>query len=136
MSPEQKMVRDFHKKFGAPIAYSPQMISPKDRLRRCRLIQSEAAEFTECADKGDLVGMIDALADLLVVVYGAAIEMGVDLEPFFREVHRSNMTKSQEKDAGGKIMKGPDYSPPDLESILKRQQECGDWSCSPCETDA
>ena len=96
---------------------------------------SEAAEFVECSDKSDLVGMIDALCDILVVTYGAAVELGVDLEPFFKEVQRSNMTKSQEKDAGGKIMKGPDYSPPDLESVLKQQQETGDWSCAPCECD-
>jgi predicted HAD superfamily Cof-like phosphohydrolase len=64
--------------------------------------------------------MVDALADILVVTYGAAIEMGVDLEPVFVEVHRSNMSKDGGKDPGGKILKGPSFSPPDILRELTR----------------
>jgi predicted HAD superfamily Cof-like phosphohydrolase len=97
------------------------MIPPKDRLRRARLIFTEAAEFIEAADKDDFVEMIDALADILVVTYGTAVELGVDLEPIFAEVHRSNMSKDGGRDAGGKILKGPSYSPPDLRRVLREQ---------------
>ncbi len=121
MSPEQRMVRDFHLKYGAPVRGTPGLITPKDRLRRARLIFTEAAEFIEAADKEDLREMVDALADLLVVVYGAAVELGVDLEPVFAEVHRSNMSKNGGKDAGGKILKGPDFAPPDIIGELRRQ---------------
>ncbi len=121
MSPEQRMVLEFHQKYEAPWREQPTMISPKDRLRRARLIFSEAAEFIEAADKDDFVEMVDALADLLVVVYGAAIEMGVDLEPVFAEVHRSNMSKNGGKDAGGKILKGSGFTPPDIAGMLRRQ---------------
>jgi predicted HAD superfamily Cof-like phosphohydrolase len=126
MSPEQAMVQEFHKKYGAPVAEKPTMISHKDRLRRARLIFSEAAEYIESADKNDFVEMIDALADILVVTYGTAIEMGVDLEPVFREVQRSNMSKDGGKDAGGKILKGPNFSPPDIASELRKQGWEGD----------
>lgn len=121
MSPEQAMVREFHVKYGAPVAARPAQIDPKDRLRRARLIVSEAAEFLEAADQGDFVEMVDALADILVVTYGAAVEMGVDLEPVFREVQRSNMSKNGGKDAGGKILKGDGFSPPDIAAELRRQ---------------
>jgi len=121
MSPEQCMVREFHRKYGAPIRERPAQIDVKDRLRRARLICSEAAEFLEACDKGDFVEMVDALADILVVTYGAAIEMGVDLEPVFAEVHRSNMSKDGGKDAGGKILKGPGFRPPDVLGALARQ---------------
>lgn len=121
MSPEQQMVREFHQKFNAPVQEKPIMINEKDRMRRSRLICSESVEFLECADKGDFIGMVDALCDILVVTYGTAVELGVDLEPFFKEVHRSNMTKCQAKDSGGKIMKGPFYDPPDLGKILSDQ---------------
>lgn len=121
MSPEQAMVQEFHVKYGAPVSRSPAQIPPKDRLRRARLIVGEAAEFLEAADQDDFVEMVDALADLLVVTYGAAVEMGVDLEPVFAEVHRSNMSKDGGKDAGGKILKGPGFSPPDLLSVLTQQ---------------
>ncbi|NLG43173.1 MAG: hypothetical protein GX547_08000 [Phycisphaerae bacterium] len=121
MSPEQRMVREFHEKYSAPVRSTPTLISPKDRLRRARLIFTEAAEFIEAADKEDLPEMVDALADLLVVVYGAALELGVDLEPVFAEVHRSNMSKNGGKDAGGKILKGPDFTPPDIIGELRKQ---------------
>ena len=121
MSPEQAMVKAFHEKYGAPSADQPTMISIKDRMRRARLIFSEAAEFIEAADKDDFVEMIDALADILVVTYGTAVEMGVDLEPVFREVQRSNMSKNGGKDPGGKILKGPGFSPPDIVGELHKQ---------------
>ena len=97
------------------------MIEPKDRLRRARLIVSEAAEFLDAADTGDLVEIADALADLLVVVYGAAVELGIDLEPVFAEVHDSNMSKNGGKDAGGKILKGAGFRPPDIRGTLRAQ---------------
>ncbi len=121
MSPEQRMVLEFHEKYRAPAAATPTMPSMKDRMRRARLIVSEAAEFLDAADKSDFVEMADALADILVVTYGTAVEMGVDLEPVFAEVHRSNMSKDGGQDAGGKIMKGPNFSPPDLLRVLREQ---------------
>lgn len=125
MGPEQAMVREFHAKYGAPIQDAPKQIDVKDRLRRARLICSEAAEYLEAADRDDFVEMVDALADILVVTYGAAIEMGVDLEPVFAEVHRSNMSKDGGKDAGGKILKGPGFVPPDIGRVLADQGYTG-----------
>jgi predicted HAD superfamily Cof-like phosphohydrolase len=121
MSPEQRMVKEFHAKYDLPRPAAPIMPSVKDRLRRARLISTEAAEFLEAADKGDFVEMVDALADILVVTYGTAVEMGVDLEPVFAEVHRSNMSKNGGLDSGGKVLKGPAFSPPDIAGALARQ---------------
>ena len=121
MGPEQAMVREFHRKYDAPIQSAPRQIGAKDRLRRARLIISEASEFLEAADTDNFVEMVDALADILVVTYGAAIEMGVDLEPVFQEVQRSNMSKDGGKDAGGKILKGPSFRPPDILGELRKQ---------------
>lgn len=121
MDNQQAMVREFHQKYDSPAPDRPVSISPKDRLRRARLIFSEAAEFIEAADRDDYVEMVDALADLLVVVYGTAVEMGVDLEPVFAEVHRSNMSKDGGKDPGGKILKGPSFTPPDIAGELRKQ---------------
>lgn len=112
MSPEQAMVKEFHQKYGAPAAAVPRMPTVKDRMRRARLILTEAAEFIEAADKDDFVGTVDALADILVVTYGTAVEMGVDLEPVFAEIHRSNMSKDGGMDVGGKILKGSGFRPP------------------------
>jgi predicted HAD superfamily Cof-like phosphohydrolase len=121
MSPEQKLVVEFHDKYGAPSATTPHMPDIKSRMRRARLIFTEAAEFIEAADKDDFIGMVDALADILVVTYGSAVEMGVDLEPVFAEVHRSNMSKNGGMDVGGKILKGPAFTPPDILGELRKQ---------------
>lgn len=122
MNQHQQWVRDFHLKYGGEISNTPITLSDAARFRRARLIVSEAAEFMDAAGNGDLVEMCDALADLLYVTYGSAVEMGVDIEPIFAEVQRSNMTKDGGgKDAGGKILKGPDFSPPDLVTVLRKQ---------------
>lgn len=122
MNQHQKFVLEFHKKYGGEWAEKPGMLTPEARLRRVRLIMDEAAEFAAAASQGDMVEMCDALADLLYVTYGSAVEMGVDIEPIFAEVQRSNMTKDGGgKDSGGKIMKGPDFSPPDLVTVLQEQ---------------
>lgn len=92
---------------------------------RCALIEEEAAEFRAALDADDLVEVADALADLLYVVYGAALTFGIPIAEVFAEVHRSNMTKLDDQGnpifrPDGKVMKGPNFSPPDLSPILQR----------------
>jgi len=89
-------------------------------LFRSRLIIEEVSEFLNAATNQDMIEMIDALVDILYVTFGTADVMGVDLQPFFEEVQRSNMTKMG-KDASGKIQKGMNYDPPQLSSILEKQ---------------
>lgn len=90
---------------------------------RCALIEEEAAEFRAAVEDGDIVAVADAIADLLYVVYGAALTFGIPVREVFTEVHRSNMTKlgddglpSYRED--GKVLKGPNFSPPDLLPVL------------------
>jgi len=121
MSPEQRMVKEFHDHFVGDAKAEPQLVDPQVLLLRARLIVEEAAEFLEAASNANLVKMADALVDILYVTYGAANVLGIDLEPLFSEVHRSNMTKQAVRDSGGKVTKGPDWSPPQLEAKLKDQ---------------
>jgi len=70
-----------------------------------------------------LVAVADALTDLLYVVYGAGHTFGLDLDDCFDEVHASNMSKLGPdglamKRQDGKVLKGPNFFEPDLESIL------------------
>lgn len=75
--------------------------------------------------KIDDVEMADALGDIKYVADGAAVCMGLDLEPVEKEIHRSNMSKL---DLGGKpivredgkCLKGPNYSPPNIAGIIER----------------
>ena len=59
------------------------------------LIREELAELEHAVIERDSVEQRDALADLLVVIYGAAIRLGVadKLPSDFQAVHESNMSK-------------------------------------------
>ncbi|HEX4213637.1 MAG TPA: nucleotide pyrophosphohydrolase [Candidatus Dormibacteraeota bacterium] len=124
MNAEQRMVTEFHERFGIARNERPQW--PGEDLHRIRvaLIEEELAEFRNAGDAESLVEVSDALADLLYVVYGTAVTYGIDLEPIFREIHRSNMTKSGECERSrwdGKVSKGSSYEPPQIEPILREQ---------------
>jgi predicted HAD superfamily Cof-like phosphohydrolase len=115
------LIAEFHKAYEHPIAPEPSLTLARKELR-ASLIAEELEEFKTAQEKGDLAGIADALMDLIYVVIGAAIEYGIPPE-CFEEVHRSNMSKlgadgKPIKRADGKSLKGPNYSPPDLASIL------------------
>jgi predicted HAD superfamily Cof-like phosphohydrolase len=88
---------------------------------RAELIREEARETVEAIERLDIVEAIDGMCDLLVVTYGTAVEWGIDLEPFFDEVHRTNMAKAGGPiRADGKQLKPEGWTPPDIAGILRR----------------
>jgi predicted HAD superfamily Cof-like phosphohydrolase len=131
----QWRVREFHDAMGATIGEGPAI---RDRALRVKLILEEAFEFMEACglhndglgaacdcriSEPNLVAAVDALCDLLYVTFGAAVAFGVDLSPFFDEVHRSNMTKvGGPVREDGKVLKPDTYEPPNLLPELVRQQ--------------
>ena len=91
---------------------------------RVDLIEEELNELKEAIKNNDLVEVADALTDILYVTYGAGHSFGVDLDKCFDEVQRSNMSKLGEDgnpiyNESGKVMKGPNYSAPDLQKIIE-----------------
>lgn len=74
----------------------------------------------------NIVDVADALADLDYVIEGTRLEFGIDGGPIADEVHRSNMSKlgadgKPVRREDGKILKGPNYEPPDIEGELRKQ---------------
>ena len=124
MNDEQKMVQEFHEQFDIHVATTPLVPDEATQTLRNRLIQEEFEEFQEAMQSKDLSAMAKELADLLYVVYGTAVSLGIDMEPVFKEVHRSNMSKvGGYKREDGKWVKPPTYSPASLESIIQTQME-------------
>jgi predicted HAD superfamily Cof-like phosphohydrolase len=124
MNEAQRMVRDFHESFGLPRKDSPAWPGEIAHRLRVNLIEEELAELRNAGETHDLVEIADALGDLLYVVYGAAVTYGIDLEPVFSEIHRSNMSKGDRDVAArcdGKVLKGANYSPPRVAEVLERQ---------------
>lgn len=115
-------VREFHETFGVPVLASPCI--PADRVKlRLDILDEERCELSEALEAGDVVEVADALTDMAYLIYGTALEFGIDLNACFAEVHRSNMSKLGADGKpiyreDGKVMKGPNYSPPDLSAAL------------------
>ena len=125
MTPKNDPVREFHEKFNVPVASHPTVPPIERRALRAELIREEFKEFQTASREGDIVQAADALADLLYVVYGAALEWGIPLDAVFQEVHRSNMTKLWPDGLphcrdDGKILKPPGYSPADVSGVISR----------------
>ncbi len=122
MNDAQKMVQEFHQQFDIPIAETPTAPNESTQILRNRLIQEEFEEFQEAMQSKGLPDMAKELADLLYVVYGTAVSLGIDIEPVFKEVHRSNMSKvGGYKREDGKWIKPSTYSPANIPPILKEQ---------------
>jgi predicted HAD superfamily Cof-like phosphohydrolase len=122
---EQQMVEEFHRKFEILVQTTPSDLPDESKRLRIRLIQEEFEELKESMASGDLASIAKEMADLLYVVYGTAVSYGIDMEPVFREVHRSNLSKvGGYKRDDGKWVKPATYSPARVEPILEAQQTC------------
>lgn len=120
MNKMQLQIEAFHRKFGHVIGTTPAISRPELRVN---LIREEAKETCDMIEAGDLAGAVDGICDLLYVAIGAAVEFGIDLEPFFDEVHRTNMLKeggATRED--GKLLKPPGWQPPKIAEELERQR--------------
>lgn len=124
---EQQLVREFHETFGHPVALTPTLVPRKVFELRHDLIAEELAEYIEACEKGDLVEIADALADLQYVLSGTAVVHGLNLGPLVAEVHRSNMSKLGEDGKpiyreDGKVLKGPNFFLPNLTLVIHEQE--------------
>lgn len=121
MNRMQGQVTDFHRLFSHPVGNKPAIGRPE---LRCKLIREEAKETCDAIEAGDLVGAVDGICDLLYVTIGAAVEFGVNIEPVFDEVHRSNMAKvGGPVREDGKTLKPEGWKPPDIAGELAKQRD-------------
>ena len=95
------------------------------------LIEEESAEFLEAADElfADPENnkrreeLLKELCDLVFVCYQFAATYGLDLDSALCRVFESNMSKLDESGKpiyreDGKVLKGPNYQPPDLSQLF------------------
>lgn len=121
-------VKRFHNKFGLPAPEAPEWPTPMALQRRNNLTAEEWNEYKQAVDERDLVAVADAITDMLFVLYGTAVEFGIDADLCFDEVYDSNMSKLGEdgkpivRPSDGKILKGPNFRNPNLAAVLVKQQ--------------
>jgi len=117
-------VAEFHRAFNLPVRKLPTTeIDGYLAKLRVVLLEEEVSEFVTASEKADLVGIADALADIVYVVYGTALTYGIDLDAVLHEVHRSNMSKLGRDGKplirdDGKVLKSDQYFPPDVVAAL------------------
>ena len=90
---------------------------------RLKLIKEELEELEQALNDKNLLEVADALTDILYVTYGAGHSFGINLDACFQEVQRSNMSKLDENgkpiyNEYGKVMKGPNFSKPNLKKFI------------------
>lgn len=145
LRPIYSLVNQFHDAFSIPSPYDLSELEPDREKMRLRIdleeflelvdacgmelfVHGERAALENCAflpngKAPDPVGIADALGDGVYVKYGHAIERGIPIDDCLAEIHRSNMSKLDADGKpiyrdDGKVLKGPNYSPPDLERVL------------------
>lgn len=96
-----------------------------DKLRSAlsRMLSKDFHAYLNAEASNDLEAIRDALLMLIACVYGTAFIYSIPLTDVLNEVHRSNMSKLGEDGKpiyreDGKVLKGPNYTPPDVRTVI------------------
>ena len=125
MNPIVKSLLEFNDAFEIPALDEPDL-GPNELIElRIKLLTEEVEEYAEAARSGDLVEVLDALADIGYILAGTIINHGMQhiYDAAFNEVHRSNMAKLVDgkvlRREDGKVMKPEGWTPPHLAQFLE-----------------
>jgi len=124
-SNELNDVREFHKKFGMVVGNKPGYLSPRYMDERIALIREELEEFVCAAEGNDFAEQVDALIDMVYVIKGTAISMGISdtvWKTCWNEVQRSNIAKERGVGPRGNkvdVVKPNGWKPPRIEKVLE-----------------
>jgi len=89
---------------------------------RIALVEEEILELKDACKDNDFPSFVDAITDSIYVLLGTAIATGVDIEPIWAEVQKTNMAKAVgNKRDDGKLLKPEGWKPPDIKTLLKEQ---------------
>jgi len=129
MKKQLQQLWDFQSAYNSTKNTTPTLIEPDDYFLRYRLGKEELLEYLDACNNDDIVEITDALADQLYILLGTMVAHGMQdiIEDVFNEVHRSNMSKLGENGKpiyreDGKVLKGPNYSPPNIAQFIPGTQ--------------
>lgn len=121
-------VKEFHEVFKIGNREIPEVnVTEQEYMLRHNLLKEENEEYLEACKSGNLVEVADALGDQLYIIFGTILRHGLHhkIEEVFDEIHRSNMSKLDEKGSpifreDGKILKSNNYFKPDIKKVLEK----------------
>ena len=87
-------IDEFHTKIiGLEKPTAVGLVSDEFVLERMRFLAEELEEYATAGLAGDMVGVADALADIVYVALGTAWTMGIPFQAVWDVVHAANMRK-------------------------------------------
>jgi predicted HAD superfamily Cof-like phosphohydrolase len=96
MKEQLDMLIEFHTSGEVHLEREPTIDIPSSVSElRINLLEEELDEYRVAVEDHDLIGVADALTDLMYVLLGTYVSHGLQghAEELFHEVHRSNMSK-------------------------------------------
>ena len=127
MNPLVTSLLEFNQAFDIPKLDSPDIGSEELIELRIKLLKEEVEEYAEAARAGDLVEVLDALADIGYILAGTILNHGMQniYDDAFDEVHRSNMAKLVDgkvlRREDGKVMKPQGWTAPQLAQFVTKE---------------
>ena len=124
MNPMLTALLEFNQAFEIPTLDPPGLGTEDLAALRIKLLREEVEEYAQAVADGDLVEVLDALADIGYILAGSVLNHGLHhlYDEAFAEVHRSNMAKLVDgkvlRREDGKVMKPEGWTAPDLARIL------------------
>lgn len=118
----QDLVFDFHNHFGHGVGFSLDNFELRERLldEEFGELMDEVLMLRRHKDERESVPRVaktaGEMADVIYVVLGLAVELGVDIDPIFRAIHAKNMEKIPNRN--GKPKKPDGWKPVDLERMV------------------
>lgn len=109
-------IAQMHDKFNFTLNLETVLLAKEIANARADFIKEELEELYAAIERNDLVEIIDALIDIVVVVKGTAAMMGIRWRYHWDEVHQANMMKEI-----GRNDKRPDL----VEDLIKPLGWCG-----------
>lgn len=121
-------VHEFNRRFEQAYHGPPRELPASIAALRKKLTLEEATELVLAIDRGELDEMLDACVDLLYVVYGTVLALGMGdvLEEAFNRVHAANMEKvlapsrhASKRDSAFDIVKPDGWKKADLSDLVR-----------------
>lgn len=122
-------VHNFHRKFGLPHPKIPQLLDEDTQAFRMKFMAEELDEFDKAWNHNDLATAADSLIDLVYVVMGTAVMMGLPWQALWDAVQYANMRKVRAESADDEksvrkhrldVVKPPGWQPPNIKAVLDK----------------
>lgn len=89
----EDVVKQFREKMNLGVSSHPRLMTPAELDFYEKFVKEEMKELRIAAENSDLVSTADAIGDLIYLLYGASLLIGVPMTPVLLAIHKANMRK-------------------------------------------